>query len=157
MVANSKGYHNLCRILSAHSFKTLTAEKFLNWQEGLFLLVPPDHPHMRQAKSFLSNWNRDFLYFELQRYEGAHLSSELEGLVANLGAKFVATQPTYYLKPEDHRAHEILLSIGAGTNLQDEHRPRRHSTDFFLKSADDFSRSFKECPEALRAKEEIAK
>ncbi len=156
LVANSKGYHNLCRILSAHSFKTLSTQKILDWQEGLFLLIPPEFSAIRHAAPIIKAWDPKFLYFEEHRHEGAVVLPDVAELSRSLNARKVATQPVYYLKPHEHRAHEILLSIGAGCTLQDEKRPQLPSKDFYLKLVSEMHLRFRDNPEWIEAAQEIA-
>jgi DNA polymerase-3 subunit alpha len=156
LVMNSTGYRNLCKILSAFSFKTLDHQKLLDWSDGLSLLIPPGHPASEAKRAFLKQWDSRRLFFELHRFQNHSPQTDGLTMAQEFGARCIATQPVLYLKPEDHRAYEILLSIGAGTNLEDESRPKPISRDFYLKSYEEFSRLYQDRPEALTNLQVIA-
>ncbi len=156
IVQNARGYENLCLLLSAYSLQSLTLQRLLDLQEGLIAMVSPDHPHLSQGDSFFSRWQRDRLFFQMFRYEGAP-DLELAIAASQRFGRCVATQPVYYLKPEDHLAHEVLMGIGESTTLDDENRPQLPSHDFYLKSADDMRALFRDHPEWIEATEDIVK
>ncbi len=154
LVLNQEGYQNLCLILSAYSFETLTLSRLLELQKGLVALISPDHPQLESATSFYSRWTNENLFFEVHRYEGAP-SEELAVRVSEKFGRCIATQPTYYLKPDDHLAHEVLLSIGEAMTLSDEKHPQLPSRDFYLKSPDEMNSLFGDHPEWLSATDDL--
>jgi DNA polymerase-3 subunit alpha len=154
LISSNRGYENLSLILSAYSFQSLTLERLLELQEGLLLLVSPDHPHIQQADAFFQRWKKENLFFEVQRFEGAK-GEETAIAAAEKYGRLVATHPTYYMNREDHLAHEVLLSIGTANTLTDEDRPQLPSHDFYLRSADEMQRTFSDHPEWLQATDEI--
>lgn len=156
LVLNEEGYRNLSLILSAYSLQTLSLDRLIELQKGLVVLVSPDHPQLADAEAFYARWNRENLFFEVHRYEGA----KNEDLAVRMAEKFgrvVATQPTYYLKREDALAHEVMLSIGAATTLLEEDRPKLPSDQFFLRSPDEMSALFYDHPEWLEVSDQIFK
>jgi DNA polymerase-3 subunit alpha len=155
LALSNQGYRNLCLVLTAHSLGRLNPSRLLELQEGLVLMVSPDHPQLESGKDFLSQWNQKNLFFEVHRYEGAPSEDAAVRVSTDLGARCVATQPVYYLNQEDARAHEVMLSIGEGVSLLDEKRPQLPSNDFHLKTSDEFSGLFKDHPEWLEASDEI--
>ena len=46
----------------------------------------------------------------------------------------VGTNDCHYLKPQDHRAHDILLCIGTGKSRQDQTRLKYEAPEFYMKS-----------------------
>lgn len=152
LVENQEGYRNLSRILTAYSFGRLNLERLFAWREGVLALVAPDHPQLETShfEQFVSRWGNDRLFMEIHRYEG----STTEALAYRVAEKnripCVASQPVYYLNPQDYLAHEVLMSIGAGTNLQDEKRPRLVSRDFYLKTHEEMERIYADRPEWIQ-------
>ncbi len=154
LVTSLDGYQNLCLILSSYSLKTLTLDRLLSLQKDLILLISPDHPQLETGEAFYSKWKKENLFFEVHRYEGAK-GEEAAVRLAQTYGKNVATQPTYYLKQDDHLAHEVLLSIGTANTLQEEDRPRLPSSDFYLRSPDEMRAIFHDHPEWLQTSDEI--
>lgn len=154
LVETSRGYENLCLILSAYSLKTLTLDRIIELQEGIIFLISPDHPQLTQASEFFSKIVANNLFFEVHRYEGAVGEAAAVQMAASRG-QCVATQPTYYLNQEDWLAHEVLMSIGESSTLQDEERPKLPSRDFFLKSPEQMTQIFGDHPEWVKASDDI--
>lgn len=157
LITTQKAYENLCLILSAYSFGTLTTERLLDKKDDLILCVSPDSASLNAG--FLNKWPKENLFFEVHRQSGVNKALEQEIIAAaqKFGGRCVATQPVYYLDHEDHLAHEVLLSIGEGTTLQDEKRPRMPSRDFDLKPRAQMEALFHDVPEWLEASDDILK
>lgn len=62
----------------------------------------------------------------------------------------------HYLEKEDTFAHECLLAIKNGDKLQDEHREKLNSDQFYLKRPEEIVEGFAELPEALENSLRIA-
>ncbi|HET9787765.1 MAG TPA: DNA polymerase III subunit alpha, partial [Pyrinomonadaceae bacterium] len=73
------------------------------------------------------------------------------------GVPLVATNDAHYLRPEDARAHDILLCIGSGKTVNDTNRLRYPSPNFYVRSPEEMWRIFgDELPGALTRTVEIA-
>lgn len=155
LVTNKKAYQNLSRILSAYSFKSLDAQKLLSWSEGLILLVSPDHPELSEEDTWLKSWPKENLYYEVQRFENAPPEEPAIEAAKRMGAKNVATHPVFFLEPEHHLAHEVMMSIGTATKLEDADRPQLPSHDFFLRSRQEYVSIFFDHPEWIEETENI--
>ncbi len=62
----------------------------------------------------------------------------------------IATNDAHYLRRQDAKAHEILLCIQTGKNINDEDRMKFSSDDFYIKSKDEMNELFKNVPEAIK-------
>ena len=67
-----------------------------------------------------------------------------------LDLPLVCTNDVHYLRQADHRPHDVLLCIGTGKNVQDEHRLRYHGDQFYLKTPAEMAQVFADYPQALR-------
>jgi DNA polymerase-3 subunit alpha len=101
-------------------------------------------------------WYKDLFgddyYIEIQSHqlpEEPDLNRRLIDLSKKLGTPLIATNDTHYLKREHAEAHDCLLCVGTGANVDDKNRLRFGSDEFYLKSADEMSSLFSETPEAL--------
>ena len=73
------------------------------------------------------------------------------------GVPLVATNDAHYLKPDDARAHDVLLCIGSGKTINDTNRLRYPTPNFYVRSPEEMWRIFgDELPEALTRTVEIA-
>src|SRR5437899_10297343 len=71
-------------------------------------------------------------------------------IAKSIGAPVVGTNDSHYLEGGHARAHEALLCIQTGTNLQDNGRFRFSTQEFYIKSAEEMARVFADLPEACR-------
>ena len=69
-------------------------------------------------------------------------------IAKSIGAPVVGTNDSHYLENGHSRAHEALLCIQTGTNLQDTQRFRFSTQEFYIKTAEEMARVFAELPEA---------
>jgi DNA polymerase III subunit alpha len=73
------------------------------------------------------------------------------------GVPLVATNDAHYLRPDDARAHDVLLCIGSGKTVNDTNRLRYQSPNFYVRSPEEMWRIFgSELPEVLTRTVEIA-
>jgi DNA polymerase-3 subunit alpha len=63
-------------------------------------------------------------------------------LAGELGLGIVATNDAHYLRREDAAAHDVLLAIGTGKDLNDPKRFRFEGTESYLKSEEEMRRLF---------------
>jgi DNA polymerase-3 subunit alpha len=98
-------------------------------------------------------------YLELQDHglEDQKRVNEILREVANVtGVPLVATNDVHYLNKEDAEAHEILLCLQTGSDLDDPNRFRFTSNEVYFKSEEEMREIFAETPGALDATIEIA-
>ena len=67
-----------------------------------------------------------------------------------LGLGVVATNDAHYLKREDAEAHDVLLAIGTGADLDDPKRFRFTGSESYVKSEAEMRQLFPDHPETLR-------
>ncbi len=72
----------------------------------------------------------------------AEIAKETEALVA-------ATNDAHYLRKSDHEAHEVLLCIQTGKNLDDPGRMRFETSEFYVKTPLEMQKLFSWIPEAV--------
>jgi DNA polymerase-3 subunit alpha len=115
------------------------------------------------AQACLDDWRSlfpDTFYIELQRTgrEGdeAYLHAAV-ALATSSGTPVVATNDVHFLQSGDFEAHEARVCIHDGRTLADPRRPRRYSSQQYLRSAEEMIELFADLPEAIENTVEIAK
>jgi DNA polymerase-3 subunit alpha len=92
-------------------------------------------------------------FFLEMQYQGIDeqrsVNTGLLPIAGDLTLPLVCTNDVHYLRHGDHKPHDILLCIGTGKSVHDEHRLRYHGDQFFLKSADQMVEVFGDYPQAL--------
>ncbi|MFZ5449550.1 MAG: DNA polymerase III subunit alpha [Thermodesulfobacteriota bacterium] len=97
-------------------------------------------------------------YLEVQANnlpEQLKVNAALLELGPNWGLPVVATNDVHYLKPEDARAHDVLLCIQTGKTVNTSGRMKFHTDQLYFKSPQEMARTFP-YPEVLAASGEIA-
>ena len=77
-------------------------------------------------------------------------------LAKDLGLPVVATNDAHYLKRDDAAAHDVLLAIGTGKDLNDPKRFRFEGTESYVKSEDEMRRLFPDRDDLFENTQRIA-
>ncbi|HSK15199.1 MAG TPA: error-prone DNA polymerase [Gaiellaceae bacterium] len=169
LVETTRGYANLCRLLTAaHAGErlhprldqTLLEER----SEGLVCLsgcarhglaVRDPNAAARLARAF----GRDRFYVELQRpYErgDARRNAALRSLAETLGVRTVATGDVHAHHPRRTRLQDVLVAIRNRTSLEGCEAERRGNGESVLLAPADVAARFPDDLEAVRASAELA-
>ncbi|WP_461205910.1 DNA polymerase III subunit alpha [Clostridium sp. DL1XJH146] len=170
LVKNNIGYQNLMKIVSKASidgfyYKPRVDLSYLkDYSEGLIalsaclagevqnLLLNGEYDKAEQkAIEYREAFNGDF-YLEVQNHgiqEQLKVNKFLFQMSKKLNMPLVPTNDVHYINKEDSKAHEVLLCIQTGKNLQDEDRMKFPSDEFYLKSEDEMREIFPDIPEAF--------
>ncbi len=106
---------------------------------------------------FQQVFGNDF-YLELQRHgleDQEPVNQALISLSRKLGVSLLATNDCHYINKEDARAHDILVCLQTGRDLDDDTR-MRYSGHEYLKTRAEMTELFSDVPEALASSMEIA-
>ena len=99
-------------------------------------------------------------YLELQDHgipEQQRLNPMILRLARETGLPLVATNDAHYLSKEDAMTQDVLMCIQMGKTVDDPHRMRFETEEFYVKSEDEMRALFPNVPEALENTEIIAK
>ncbi|MGO8756615.1 MAG: DNA polymerase III subunit alpha [Terracidiphilus sp.] len=84
------------------------------------------------------------------------INSDLLRLERELEIPLVATNDSHYLCGEDSHAHDVMLCVQTGAKIHETNRFKFDSDQFFVKSADEMARLFRDSPGALQRTMAIA-
>ncbi len=109
---------------------------------------------MGEAEAWLSclmTWFPNRLYIELQRHHTPQ-EEKAEPILIDLAYEkalpLVATNEPYYLDPEMHKAHDVLLAMSEGSYVLEKNR-RKVTGHHYLKSPEQMLELFADLPEAI--------
>jgi len=168
----TEGYSNLCQLLSyAHVLADDRTEPELDTRllpehsKGLIVLsgcrkgvIPSlvDAEKLDEARSAIKRYLEWFghgnFFLELQQnlVKGDTKRNRLlVELAGEFGIGVVATNNVHYHVREYHQLHDCLVAIKHNQTLEETHRERRASSEFYLKSPQEMAEVFKDCPEAI--------
>ncbi len=172
LVRNRTGYKNLVKLVSRaflegfyykprvdrellaqHADGLLVLSGCLN-SEVSRMLSAGDAVRARETAGWYQEvFGKDHYFMEVQAHgleEQERVMAETLQIAKSIGAPVVGTNDSHYLEGGHARAHEALLCIQTGTNLQDNGRFRFSTQEFYIKSAEEMARVFADLPEACR-------
>ena len=171
------GYKNLLKLVTAAHFEgfyykpRVDLELLEELNEGLIALSACLHGHvpytllkngLKNAKKLAQTYSsifKDRFYLEIQENgipEQHELNEALIGLGKELGLPLVATNDCHYLKPEDAKAHDVLLCIQTNRTVDDKNRMRFSTDRLYFAPPGEMKQRFSYCPEAISNSVDIA-
>jgi DNA polymerase-3 subunit alpha len=169
LAMNDKGYHNLIKLtsksfLDGFYYKPRMNKKILEeYSEGLICLSAcvkgeiAQHLINRQPKlaKQAAEWYHsvfgDRYYLEIQNHgldEEAQAMPQIINLARELSIPLVLTNDCHYLQQADSEAHDILLCIQTGKNLNDPNRMRYNTNQLYFRNVEEMKQLFPDAPEA---------
>ena len=178
LAENLVGYRNLCRLvtdahLDGYYYKPrIDREHLAKYSEGLIGLSACLNGEVSRALE-VDDWElarnlageygdilgKDRFFLELQDHglpEQRRLNEQLLRLSPETGLPLVVTNDLHYVRRAQSEAHDVLLCVGTGNNIDTPGRMKFESSDFFLKSAAEMAALFPDQRDALLASKRIA-
>ncbi len=123
-----------------------------------------------KAKNIISTYKEIFgddYYLEMQRHKTGDYDKDektfkyqeivnkgIKKLADESGIKYIATNDVHFIKKEDAEAHDILIALSTGKDLDDPTR-MQYSGEEYLKTPEEMAELFSDYPEALENTQEI--
>ena len=177
LAMDEQGYKNLCQLVSKGYLEgfyykpRIDKELLTKHHHGLIALSAClggiiASPLRRQDRALaraevefyrdLFDERRFFLEIQENGLEEQKLVNEqIIGLAKECSVPLVATNDCHFLNREDAHAHEVLLCVQTGKNMDDPKR-MRYPEELYFKSCEEMAAAFVEHPEAISNTVEIA-
>jgi DNA polymerase-3 subunit alpha len=179
LATNNEGYGNLLALASNAALEGMyykprvDAELLTKYGKGLIALTGPLTAAIPQAalaedgeriraltELYRGFFGHDNLYFELMDLPNvsgqAEVNQQLIRWGKELNVPVVATGNTYYCRPDDAEAHDVLLCIQKNANVNDPGRFSMRDGDYSMRPFEEMERAFAHVPEALENTRVIA-
>jgi DNA polymerase-3 subunit alpha len=178
LATDMTGYQNLCRLVTdahidGYYYKPrIDREHLARYSEGLVGLsaclggeIPKalETDDWELARTLAGEYRdilgRDRFFLELQDHgipEQRRLNEQLVRLAPEMGLPLVVTNDLHYVHKPQYEAHDVLLCVGTGNNIDTPNRMRFEGDDFYLKTAEEMFRLFPDQREALLNTRRIA-
>ena len=104
------------------------------------------------AQYFAGVFGPDGFWLEVQNHglpEERTVTAGMFQLSRDLGIPVVATNDAHYLRKEDAEAHDVLLAIGTGKDLDDPNRFRFFGQESYVKAEPEMASLFPDHPEVV--------
>jgi DNA polymerase-3 subunit alpha len=172
------GYQNLCRLITdahidGYYYKPrIDREHLAKYSQGLIGLSACLSGEVAKALE-IEDWElartvageygdifgKDGFFLELQEHglpEQSRLNGQLLRLAPEVGLPLVVTNDLHYVRQDQSEAHDVLLCVGTGNNLDTPGRMKFDTHEFYVKSAAQMAALFPEQLEAIRNTRRIA-
>jgi DNA polymerase III subunit alpha len=171
LARNREGYKNLVRlssigfvegfyrrpridkeVLAAHAEGVVCLAACLSGEVALYLRAGKFEEARKSAAWFSNTFGPQGFWLEIQQHGIGEERQVTEGMLRlgqELGIGVVATNDAHYLRREDAEAHDVLLAIGTGSDLDDPKRFRFLGQESYVKSEAEMRALFPEHPETL--------
>jgi DNA polymerase-3 subunit alpha len=171
LAENEEGYRNLVKITSEASlhgfyYKPRVSKQFLaEHSKGLIglsgclkgevaeRLMEGNYEEARTAAGYFREVfgkGNFFLEIQDQGLEMEHrIHPDLFRLEKETGIPLVATNDSHYLCEDDAHAHDVLVCVQTGKSVQDTNRLKFQGNQFYVKSAEEMQRVFKDSPDVV--------
>jgi len=143
-----EGYYRRPRVdretLARHSEGLICLSACMSGEVALWLRQGA-YDRAKEAAEWHARTFADRYWLEVQNHGLAEEPLVQEGvfrLAEELGLGVVATNDAHYLKREDAAAHDVLLAIRSGKDLNDPKRFRFEGTESYVKSEEEMRRAF---------------
>lgn len=178
LARNRAGYKNLVRlssigylegfyrrpridkeVLAQHSEGVVCLAACLSGEISLFLRQGNYEEAKRSAQWFAQTFGENHFWLEVQQHgipEEIPVNEGMYRLGQELGLGVVATNDAHYLRREDAEAHDVLLAIGTGAELDDPKRFRFTGQESYVKSEKEMAALFRDHPETLSNTQTVA-
>ena len=158
-----EGYYRRPRIdreaLEQHAEGLICLAACLSGEISLYLRQGNYEAAKASAQFFARVFVKDGFWLEVQEHGIADEKLVTQGmfrLAAELALPVVATNDAHYLRKEDAEAHDVLLAIGTGKDLDDPNRFRFLGRESYVKSEAEMRALFPNHPEVLAESARIA-
>ncbi len=178
LAENDEGYHNLMKLVSLGFIEgfyykpRIDMELLRRYSGGLIALsacmagvlsrnILNDNyaEAKRRAEEFLTIFDRDHFYIELQDHgiiEQQKINRGLITLSKELSVSLVATNDIHYVRREDAVYQDVLMCIQMGKTVSDTDRMKMATDQLYLKSEEEMLSLFPQFPEAIANTQKIA-
>jgi DNA polymerase-3 subunit alpha len=178
LAENMTGYKNLLKIASAaqlegfyyyprvdhdflraHSEGIIATTSCMSGEVPRTILNKGVEAGQQVLEWYIDTFGAQNFFVELQNHpirELPELNRTLIDLGKRYNLKFIATNDSHYIDPEDARLQDIMLAIQTGSLLSDPNRMKMGSNTFYLRSPEEMAGLFPDVPTALSNTLEIA-
>ncbi|OQX77500.1 MAG: DNA polymerase III subunit alpha [Bacteroidetes bacterium 4484_249] len=177
LAKNKTGYHNLAKLtslgyLEGFYYKPRIDKEILQkYSEGIIastaclggevpqaILNSSDDEKAQEIIDWYKDVFKDDFYLELQNHGLADqktVNESLLRLAQKNNLKVIATNDVHFINKEDYDAHDILIRLNTGSDINDKKDNLHYSGQEYLKTPEEMAALFPDHPEALSGTQEI--
>src|SRR5213592_3822835 len=146
-------------VLEQHHEGIIGLAACLSGEIALYLRAGNYEAAKASAAWFARTFGPNGFWLEVQNHglpDEQTVTAGMFRIAAELGLPVAATNDAHYLKQEDAEAHDVLLAIGTGKDLDDPNRFRFVGQESYVKSEPEMGVLFPDHPEVLAETARVA-
>ncbi|MEZ5198523.1 MAG: DNA polymerase III subunit alpha [Bacteroidales bacterium] len=176
LAKNKTGYHNLAKLtslgyLEGFYYKPRIDKEILEkYSEGIIAssaclggevpqaVINHGEDKAQESIDWFKRVFKDDFYLELQNHgipEQKKVNESLANLARKNDIKIIATNDVHYINKEDYNAHDILIRLNTGSDIDDEKSGLKYTGQEYLKTPEEMEALFADYPEAIANTQEI--
>lgn len=147
-------------LLARHTEGVICLAACLSGEVAQLLRMQKYDEAKQVAAWFQRTYGPDGYWLEVQKHglvEEPIVNDGMFQIGRELGIGVVATNDAHYLRREDAEAHDVLLAISTGSDLDDPKRMRFDGTESYVKTEAEMLALFPDHPETVSNTAEVAK
>ncbi len=178
LAADEQGYRNLMKlasigylegfyyrpridkeVLKEHAKGLIGLSGGLKGEIPYYLYHDQPHDARKVMEEYAGIFGKDRFFLEIMDHGLDVEKKVIEGsrkLAQEFKIGLVATNDVHYIHQNEAMAHDALICIGTGAKLDEPHRMRYQGDQYYLRSAEEMKRIFKDVPEAIRGTLDVA-
>ncbi len=162
--AHLRGFYYKPRVdrdfLAHHAEGLIALSACINGVIGKHLRFGTRQAALKEIALMQSIFGKDNFYLEIQPHfnfaDQVKINKQLLELARETGASVVATNDIHYILPEDKDAHEVLLAVQQGKDVDDQERLSMQEVHLSMFSPEEMVNLFADVPEAIENTARIA-
>ncbi|MCB2222106.1 MAG: DNA polymerase III subunit alpha [Bacteroidetes bacterium] len=176
LAKNKTGYHNLAKLTSLGYLEgfyyrpRIDKEILEKYSEGIIVstaclggeipqsIMNHGEDKAQEAIDWFKRVFKDDFYLELQNHgipDQKSVNETILKLAEKNNIKVIATNDVHYINKEDYDAHDILVRLNTGADINDSKDDLHYTGQEYLKSPEEMLALFPEVPEAIDNTQEI--
>ena len=179
LAENNEGYQNLIKLVTSshvegfyykpridknllrnHSKGLIALSACLGGEISRALLSNQEEKAKKIALEYQDIFGKGNFFLELQQHPNTEdqniVTPKVVKLSQDTGIELVATQDSHYLRSDDAHAHDVLLAVQTGSDINDKDRLTLRNDDFSLLAPEKMAEKFNSTPEAIENTGKIA-
>jgi DNA polymerase III alpha subunit len=151
LAQNNQGYSDLCKIITVRK---------LNEDFSLIDLIKSKPENLTVISSSVKLISAiepypDFYIELVVTKRNKTEARKLYQVAVNRGFNFVASNPVYFIEPNDFELHKLLCAIRLNSTIDELNESDLQDKEFYFKSPDEIKKIFRKIPEAISNAEKI--
>ncbi len=148
------------KMLKEHSAGITVLTGCLNSELSRTILAKDDAQAKKLLDFYIKNFGKENVFLEVQDHpalaDQIFVNEKIAKFSKEFGLPIVATGDSHYLTHDDQAAHEVLLAVSTGKDIDDADRMTLSDVDLSISTPEEMKKRFADFPEAIENSLKVA-